>query len=79
MKNSYPRGVGTIPNGCGSKQYDAGLCYDTCRSGYNGVGPVCWGQPPAGWVQCGMGSASSAVNCASAVFDQASCRVFLWS
>lgn len=41
-KNSYGRGAGTAPSQtCGSKQYDAGLCYDPCKSGYNAVGPVC--------------------------------------
>ena len=40
---SYGRGVGTIPPGtCGDKSEDAGLCYEKCRSGYHGEGPVCW-------------------------------------
>ena len=32
------------PNTCpGNKpELDAGLCYERCREGYNGVGPVCW-------------------------------------
>lgn len=44
-KNSYTRGVGTIPpsHACGSgKEEDAGLCYAPCKSGYHGIGPVCW-------------------------------------
>jgi hypothetical protein len=43
-RDSYGRGVGTpMTPDCGSgRQYDAGLCYDDCRSGYHGVGPVCW-------------------------------------
>jgi hypothetical protein len=45
-KQTYGRGVGTIPFDCGSKQYDFGLCYPHCRSGFNGVGPMCWG---SGW------------------------------
>lgn len=36
---------------------DGGLCYPKCPNGYDGVGPVCWGKPPAGWVNCGMGAA----------------------
>jgi hypothetical protein len=41
-KNSYGRGGGAVPtSSCGSKQADAGLCYDQCKSGYNGVGPLC--------------------------------------
>ncbi len=43
-KSSYGRGVGTIPNVCPSSKSDKdwGLCYTPCRSGYYGVGPVCW-------------------------------------
>jgi hypothetical protein len=70
MKNSYGRGAGTIPTGCGNDQNDAGLCYTRCRAGYDGVGPVCWGGPPSGWVQCGMGAAKSSNVCASIVFGQ---------
>jgi hypothetical protein len=39
---SYDRGIGIDPNCGGGKQKDAGLCYDSCRSGFKGVGPVCW-------------------------------------
>lgn len=46
-KPSYGRGVGVVPRECGaSKEYDAGLCYDRCKSGYTGRGPVCWGTCP---------------------------------
>ncbi len=42
-KNSYGRGAGSIPSSaCGDNEYDAGLCYIPCTSGYHGVGPVCW-------------------------------------
>ena len=70
MKNSYGRGAGTIPTGCGNDQNDAGLCYTRCKAGYDGVGPVCWGQPPSGWVQCGMGAAKTSATCGSVVFGQ---------
>lgn len=49
-KRSYGRGVGTVPTRCpGGKENDAGLCYVPCRSGFSGVGPVCWGRCPAGF------------------------------
>ncbi len=70
MKNSYGRGAGTIPTGCGNDQNDAGLCYTRCKNGYSGVGPVCWGQAPSGWVECGMGAAKSSSACGNAVFGQ---------
>ncbi|CBL44897.1 hypothetical protein HDN1F_13140 [gamma proteobacterium HdN1] len=39
---AYGRGAG-IGMSCDSSQdYDAGLCYQKCPAGYNGVGPVCW-------------------------------------
>ena len=48
-KPSYGRGVGVIPKNCGAgKEYDAGLCYQTCRAGFGGVGPVCWQHCPNG-------------------------------
>ena len=56
---------------CGSGQEkDVGLCYKSCNTGFDGVGPVCWGQPPSGWVQCGMGAAKDSKTCASIVFGQ---------
>ena len=73
MKNTYGRGAGTIPTGCADdQQYDAGLCYTKCGPKYSGVGPVCWGQTPKGWVGCGMGAASSGDACHDAVSDQVS-------
>ena len=52
------------------EERDAGLCYKKCSDKYTGVGPVCWGQPPTGWVDCGMGAASSKLKCLDAVKDQ---------
>ena len=52
-KDSYGRGVGTIPSDCGAKENQAGLCYDKCKAGYNAVGPVCWSGCPAGYTDMG--------------------------
>lgn len=61
--------VNFTPNTCRpDEEKDAGLCYIKCRSGYHGVGPVCWansenigtGKPvglepcPAGWNNDGL-------------------------
>ena len=43
-KVAYGRGVGTPLTCASDEEYDAGLCYDFCADGYNGVGPVCWKQ-----------------------------------
>ncbi|MDC0682364.1 hypothetical protein [Sorangium atrum] len=54
-KPSYGRGVGTAPTLCGAgQQYDAGLCYPACASGYYGVGPVCWQSCPSGYSDDGL-------------------------
>jgi hypothetical protein len=56
---------------CGpGEQSDAGLCYPACKAGYKGVGPVCWGGAPPGWVECGMGAAKDSKTCESIVFNQ---------
>jgi hypothetical protein len=70
-KSSYGRGVGTIPSDCGSKQNDAGLCYNKCKDGYYGVGPVCWkGCTTSAPVNCGAACASSQDTCASKILEQ---------
>lgn len=52
-KHSYGRTAGT-PLTCKSDQeYDTGLCYPPCEHNTNGVGPVCWGNCPAGTKSCG--------------------------
>ena len=53
-KDSYGRGVGTIPTDCtGGKENQAGLCYNKCPAGMNPVGPVCWSNCPPGYVDHG--------------------------
>ena len=34
--------MGSPLNYCGQKEMDAGLCYDKCKKGTKGIGPVCW-------------------------------------
>jgi hypothetical protein len=70
-KNSYGRGVGTIPTCSSNLQYDAGLCYQPAKKGYTGVGPVAWGNCPASSpVNCGAGCAASDAECAEAIQGQ---------
>lgn len=40
--STYDRGVGSLPTCASGQEMDAGLCYTPCRSGFFGVGPVCW-------------------------------------
>jgi hypothetical protein len=35
------------------QQNDAGLCYKQCGQGFKPVGPICWGECPAGMESCG--------------------------
>lgn len=51
-KPSYGRGAGEVPTIC-SGERDAGLCYQECREGFDGVGPVCWRRCPAGMTDDG--------------------------
>jgi hypothetical protein len=46
------------------------LCYTVCKTGYKGIGPVCWQTPPAGYVSCGAGLAISSTHCAETVANQ---------
>lgn len=62
----FPQGY----NCDGGRTKDAGLCYENCRDGYLGVGPVCWYQAPPGWVGCGMGAAASSQACAQVISSQ---------
>ncbi|MGZ8184634.1 MAG: metallophosphoesterase [Methylobacter sp.] len=53
-KDSYGRGVGSIPSSCpAGKENQAGLCYTLCSSGYTGEGPVCWQTCPSGSIDTG--------------------------
>lgn len=72
-KSSYGRGAGR-PMACNpSLEFDAGLCYNSCRAGYDGVGPVCWGLCPAqAPVACGAGCAVTQAECASRIISQIS-------
>lgn len=66
QKDSYV--VRPITPNCGTRTYDAGLCYDRCANGYNGIGPVCWGQCPKDKpVDCGAMCGTSAADCASSI------------
>ena len=50
-KDSYPRGVGTIPTSCtGGKEYDAALCYKPCPAGMTSLGLLCGSACPAGYI-----------------------------
>jgi hypothetical protein len=60
------------PGICGAgQQLDVGLCYTNCKTGYSGVGPVCWGQCPTTHpVNCGAGCATTTAACAENTTDQ---------
>lgn len=70
FKGSYGRGAGTVPTSCAEdEEYDAGLCYTKCKSGYYGVGPVCWRRCQGeASVDCGAACATNPGTCASNIF-----------
>jgi hypothetical protein len=53
-KPTYFRNIGTVPDCSPAQVKDAGLCYEPCRDGYSGVGPVCYANCPAGWKDTGV-------------------------
>jgi hypothetical protein len=54
----------------GNLQLSGAVCYKACAATYTGVGPVCWAAVPKGWVECGMGAATTSTTCASTTFSQ---------
>lgn len=69
-KSSYGRGVGKIPGSCpGGQDYDAGLCYAQCKTGYSGVGPVCWEQCDADEIDDGAFCRKTADTYAKQYYD----------
>lgn len=51
-------------------EMDAGLCYDTCRKNFYGVGPVCWSSCTGKLkTECAAGCASSGLECGLATTD----------
>lgn len=64
-KDSYGRGAGYPMKCAAGLEEDAGLCYNACKSGYHGVGPVCWQNCPSALTACGAGCANSTTSCVS--------------
>lgn len=54
----YGKSISTeagIPLGCKSfEEYQDGLCYDKCRPGFKGVGPICWQNCPNNTTDIGI-------------------------
>jgi hypothetical protein len=51
-------------------EQDAGLCYSKCKTGYHGVGPLCWQDCDSDQANCGAACAKTALDCGLAVADQ---------
>jgi hypothetical protein len=55
---------------CGPGQdKNSGLCYRRCKPGFRGVGPVCWGATPPGWVNCGAAAAKTKKDCGTTIVN----------
>jgi hypothetical protein len=56
---AMPRGKGAtcVFYNDGIKEYEmgSGLCYEKCKEGYSGVGPLCWKKKGAGVYSRGVG------------------------
>jgi Calcium-binding EGF domain len=49
---------------------DAGLCYPTCKSGFYGIGPVCWSSCDSNQFDCTAACTTDQATCALGVVDQ---------
>ena len=75
LDTSYDQGrkvVSTTPDTCQdpNSEYEGGLCYQRCKPGYHGVGPVCWADTvgigagvPVGLEPCNPGWTNSGLTC----------------
>jgi len=66
----YVIGSPSVADCAAGSEYDAGLCYPKCKSGYTGVGPLCWAEVPTGWVSCGMAIAKDEKTCKDTTVSQ---------
>jgi len=73
-KHSYGRGAGNVLQCASNEDSNAGLCYDYCREGYKGIGPVCWNSCPAGLDACGAMCVPSG-QCAGKILSIASSTI----
>lgn len=72
-RDSYGRGGGApMSADCGSKEYDAGLCYTPCKSGYHGVGPGCYENGGIGSYDRGIGTVPP-LGCGNKEYDGGLC------
>ncbi len=63
-KHTYGRGAGSPMSCSGGLEQSGALCYPKCRSGFDGVGPVCWGSCPATQpFNCGAACARTEEHC----------------
>eukprot|EP00798_Chlamydomonas_sp_ICE-L_P000346 gene345-1723_t len=66
LARCFPKGGSCFANG----EEQAGLCYTRCRTGFYGVGPVCWSSCDENQVDCAAACAKTSKDCALAVVDQ---------
>jgi hypothetical protein len=59
------------------KENDAGLCYNGCRQGYGGIGPVCWQNCNPGTFSCGAGCTKDKSNCINNTISQVTTPISL--
>lgn len=66
-KPSYGRTAGESMVCGAGKTTDAGLCYDSCKATFGGVGPVCWSKCEGKYpLECGALCATNADSCVAA-------------
>jgi hypothetical protein len=71
-KASYGRSAGKALSCPSGSEKNGALCYKPCKSGYKGVGPVCWSNKcPRGYDKCGPALCiKSGVSCSGKIAEQ---------
>ena len=68
-KPSYGRTAGASMVCGAGKTTDAGLCYDSCKASFGGVGPVCWSKCEGKYpLECGALCATNTDSCVANVY-----------
>ena len=67
QKDSYGRGAGETLVCKDTEEEEAALCYNPCKNGFGGSGPVCWENCPDGMTECGALCLASGNSCSSDV------------
>lgn len=71
QKDSYGRGVGKALGCTSGEEFQLFRCYDSCKPGYEGLGPLCTSTCPGNMFACGPFCLNSEAECTQKFRDVA--------